>query len=72
MVRKLTGDEAKWVLSLERCFKKKPKTIELFADGVLNIVDSKELDNSYKHPNDTFQPLVKTPFYCDGGDPWHY
>ena len=70
MVRELTSEEAGWVLSLERCFKKKPKTIELFADGTLNIVDSKELEYNNSHPHVTFQPLIRTPFYCDGGDPW--
>lgn len=70
MVREVTKEEAGWILAFERCYKKKPKTIEIFADGVINIVDSKDLEKSQKNPNYPFQPLIRTPFYCDGGDPW--
>lgn len=70
MIRKLTKAEADWVISLGDCLEKKPKSIELFADGKINIVDTKEQINNQKNPNSKFQPLFIMPFYCDGGDPW--
>lgn len=68
MARKLKDNELKWIKEMEKLLKKMPKGITLFADGQLNVVDTKQEGNfqNVKH----FQPLYRFNAYCGGGDPW--
>ena len=71
MGRKLTKKELNWIIKMGDCLDDKPSTIELFADGHINIVDTKELDRNRRNPKAPFQPLFRFDHvYCDGGDPW--
>ena len=76
MVRKLKDNEKKWIISLEKCLKKMPKSILLFADGKLNIVDTEEHNYNFgsvarfQQDQKPFQPLCMIDFFCGAGDPW--
>jgi len=70
-VRKPTKEEQAWCSKVRSLMKKMPPTMALFADGHLEAVDRKELDN-YNYIA-TFQPLVMENLgICEGGDPWKH
>ena len=68
MTRQLKENEIRWIKQIEKLLKKMPKSITLFGDGRLHVVDAKEDENYDKVKH--FQSLYKFDAHCDGGDPW--